>query len=293
MRPLTRLGLGFAVVGAIGLVVIGIAASQLPAYGAGALLFPSRHVTARPAPAHCVDQQFDGVGVRLTGWFCKSTASERKGTIVYLHGVADNRGSAMSAIEIFLPLGFDVVAYDSRAHGSSTGERCTYGYFEKRDLERVLDQVGATDVILIGHSLGAAVALQAAAIEPRVKAVVAASTFSDLRTVASERVSMFPAWWLGPAFTRAERDGQFVVDDVSPLQAAAAIAVPVLLIHGANDRDTLPAHSERVINALHVPKTLIIVPNAGHNDVLRAEVWKQIKSWLDVTRKNEHPPLRK
>ena len=39
-------------------------------------------------------------------------------------------------------------------------------------------------VVLVGASLGAAVALQTAAVDRRVSAVVAAETFSDLRTVA-------------------------------------------------------------------------------------------------------------
>jgi dipeptidyl aminopeptidase/acylaminoacyl peptidase len=40
------------------------------------------------------------------------------------------------------------------------------------------------------------------------------------------------------------------VDDVSPVRAAARITVPVLLIHGAADVETPPAHSERVRAAL-------------------------------------------
>lgn len=275
-----RLMIGTSVVGVLALIVAGIAVSQLPAIGAGALLFPSRHVNPRSTPHVCVDRRFAAVDITLDGWECRSTNTIRRGTILYLHGIADNRGSAVGAIERFVPEGFDVIAYDSRAHGTSEGDRCTYGYLEKRDLQRVLDQVGAGDVILIGHSLGAAVALQAAAIEPRVRGVVAASSFSDLRTIASERAFYFPKWSLGPAFARAESDGQFVVDEVNPARAAADISVPVLLIHGANDRDTLPDHSERVFRALAGPKQMIAVSGAGHNDVLRADVWAQIEGWI-------------
>jgi uncharacterized protein len=275
-----RLVIGISAVGILALILVGIAASQLPAVGAGALLFPSRHLNARARPVECHDRDFAMNGITLRGWQCQTTAPTRRGTIVYLHGVADNRGSAIGALETFLPLGFDVIAYDSRAHGASEGDRCTYGFFEKRDLQAVLDQVGADNVILIGHSLGAAVALQAAAIEPRVKAVVAASTFSDLRTIATERATMFPEWSLAPAFARAERDGKFVLDEVSAQLAAADIVVPVLLIHGESDRNTLPAHSDRVFRALRGPKKLITVTGAGHNDVLRADVWEEIKRWV-------------
>ena len=275
-----RFVIGTSVVGLLALIVAGVAASQLPAIGAGALLFPSRHVNQRIRPSVCVDRKFAAVDITLDGWECRSTNPVRRGTILYLHGIADNRGSAIGVVESLVPDGFDVIAYDSRAHGTSEGDRCTYGYLEKRDLQRVLDQVGARDVILIGHSLGGAVALQAAAIEPRVRAVVAVSSFSDLRTIATERAFYFPQWSLGPAFARAERDGHFVVDEVNPARAATDISVPVLLIHGGEDRDTLPAHSERVFRLLGVPKQMITVSGAGHNDVLRSEVWKQIERWI-------------
>ena len=74
-----------------------------------------------------------------------------------------------------------MVASDSRARGDSQGEACTYGFFEKQDLHRVMNTVGSGPVVLIGTSLGAAVALQEAAeSNPRVSAVVAAETFSNL-----------------------------------------------------------------------------------------------------------------
>ena len=273
--------IGGAAIALLLTIAIGVAATQLPAVGAGALLFPSRHVTMRQRPAACEDRTFSGTDVRLKGWQCKTSVMPARGTIVFLHGVADNRGSAVGIIETFNPLGFDVVAYDSRAHGESEGDRCTYGYYEKRDLQLVLDQVGATNVVLIGHSLGAAIALQTAAIEPRVRAVVAISTFSDLRTIATERASYLPAWSLGPAFARAEQDGRFIVDEVSPEKAAARITVPVLLMHGARDRDTLPAHSQRVFDALHSPKQLVMVPDAAHNDVLNGATLATIQAWLN------------
>ena len=51
-----------------------IAQSQLPMIGASALLYPSRRPSMRPAPEHCVERTFDGVGVRLSGWVCTADA---------------------------------------------------------------------------------------------------------------------------------------------------------------------------------------------------------------------------
>jgi hypothetical protein len=133
----------------------------------------------------------------------------------------------------------------------------------------------------MGGSLGAAVAIQGAVDDPRVSAVVAVETFSDLRTVATERAPFFfTRGTVAQAFEVAERQGHFDVDAVSPVVAAARIDVPVLVIHGDADRETPPDHSRRVFEALHGPKRLIMVPGAQHNGSLRPEIWDQIERWV-------------
>jgi uncharacterized protein len=270
-------------IGVVVLAAVAVAASQLPALGAGGLLHPlRRHVDALP-PDGCSETAFSGAGINLAGWKCRASGDQR-GTLVYLHGAADNRVSSVAAIQRFRPLGFDVVAYDSRAHGDSGGDVCTYGFFEKQDLRRVIDSLQAGPIVLFGGSLGAAVAIQAAADDPRVSAVVAIETFSDLRTVAAERAPFFfTRGTIAQAFRLAEHQGQFDVDAVSPVAAATKIAVPVLLIHGEADRDTPPDHSRRVFAALHGPKRLVMVPGARHNGSLRPEVWDQIERWVRDT----------
>jgi pimeloyl-ACP methyl ester carboxylesterase len=279
----TRISMVTAILVTLAAGAVAIAQSQLPMIGASALLYPSRRPSTRPAPRNCVERAFDGVGVRLSGWVCTADAVTHKPTIVFLHGVADNRDSGVSVIDRFRHRGFNVIAYDSRRHGRSEGSRCTYGFFEKQDLTRVLDQAGVERAILIGHSLGAAVALQAAAVDARITAVVAASTFSDLRTIATERAPMvFTRSLIDAAIVRAEHDGEFVVDDVSPLRAAMAITVPVFMIHGALDHETRPAHSERVFAALRGARQLLLLSHAGHDDTLRDEVWPTIERWIDA-----------
>ena len=268
-------------VATVAVAVLGVVVSQLPAAGANGLLHPARRSQSVKPPAGCDEAVFEGDGLTLRGWQCKG-ASPRRGTLVYLHGIADNRSSAVGVIERFGRRGFDVVAYDSRAHGESEGSVCTYGFSEKHDLRRVLDTVHSGPIVLLGTSLGAAVALQETATDPRVTAVVAAETFSDLRTVATERAPFFfTAGLIDRAFRIAEQQGRFEVDAVSPLAAAKQIRVPVLLIHGAADTETPSDHSRRVHDALPGPKHLILVEGAGHNQSLRAEVWGEIERWIE------------
>ena len=266
----------------VGVMVIAgvLACGQLPAIAAGGLLHPSRHRASGSAPPGCTDTTIQNAGITLEGWRC-AAEGERRGTIVYLHGVADNRASAAGVARRFTRRGFDVLAYDSRAHGSSGGSVCTYGYFEKEDLHRAIDVTSGRPVVLIGTSLGAAVALQEAPDDPRVAAVVAAETFSDLRVIAEERAPrILSQYVIQQAFALAEEQGHFVVDEVSPRLSARRITVPVLLLHGALDTDTPPSHSQRVFDALGGPKRLILVPGAHHNQSLNA-AWPDVEAWID------------
>ena len=277
-----RVGIGVGLIVAA-LIVIGVAVSQAPAVAAGGLLHPARHRHQQQIPDNCEPLAVSSADVILRGWRCEA-AQRSRGTVVYLHGIADNRGSAVHIIKRYLAKGLMVVAYDSRAHGESDGSACTYGYFEKGDLMRVLDTLEhRTPVVLIGTSLGAAVAIQAASKDSRISAVVAAETFSDLRTIARERAPwILTDGLIELSFRRAERDGHFEVDAASPLLAARDVRAPVLLIHGREDLETRPAHSERVMSALAGPKRLILVEGAGHNQSLQREnVWTEIDAFIE------------
>lgn len=107
------------------------------------------------------------------------------------------------------------------------------------------------------------------------------------RWVATDRAPFFlPGPILGKAFRVAEQRGGFSVDAVSPADAAARIRVPVLVIHGAEDDETRPVHSQRVYDALAGPRRLILIDDAGHNESLSGSaIWTEIDSWIEnVTR---------
>ncbi|HLA79377.1 MAG TPA: alpha/beta hydrolase [Vicinamibacteria bacterium] len=253
-----------------------------PEWGANAILHPWRKpLTQKPRrPYQNLSFRGEG-GILLKGWLIRSPAP-RRGLLVYLHGIGDNRGSGLGLSERLVPQGWDLLLYDSRAQGESEGEACTYGYFEKGDLSKALDAVGAGSAVLFGSSLGASVALQAASVEPRVRGVIAQSAFSDLKTVARERAPFFASRSdVEKALALAEAAGHFPVGEASPQQAAPKVRVPVLLLHGASDRDTPAAHSQRIYEVLPGPKQLILVPGAGHNDALAGEqTWRAIEAWL-------------
>jgi pimeloyl-ACP methyl ester carboxylesterase len=275
-----------------GLVALGLAAGvavlvhagYAPVeWGAAAILHPVRRPLTRHPSRPCESVEFSSEGARLEGWLFRAEG-ERRGLVVYLHGIADNRQSGLGVVERLVPEGYDVFTFDARAHGRSTGEACTYGYYERRDVGRALEVLGAPRAILLGHSLGAAVALQAAAVDRRVSGVVAASSFSDLPTIVRERSRWF---WLGrpyveAALARAGEEGRFPPAEASPVALAPRIVAPVLLLHGADDLKTPPDHSRRIAAALRCPHRLVVLPGVGHDEILgREEAWREIDAFLD------------
>jgi pimeloyl-ACP methyl ester carboxylesterase len=247
-------------------------------WGAAAILHPWHRPVLFEPDLPCETIAFESDGLRLEGWLFRAPAPQR-GLIVYLHGIADNRQSGLGVARRFVPLGYDVLAYDSRAHGRSQGDFCTYGYFERRDVTRALDAVGAKRAVLFGSSLGAAVALQAAAVDPRVIGVISQSSFADLPSIVRDRAPWYlPEAYVTAAIARAGERAGFPPSEASPVAAAARIHVPVLLIHGAADDETPCRHSQHIFDALAGAKRLLLVPGAGHNDVLaREEVWQEIE----------------
>jgi alpha-beta hydrolase superfamily lysophospholipase len=255
---------------------------RIPVWAAHGMLHPPRRTPPPETELAHEDLVLESGGARLVGWRFHAEG-ERRGLVVYLHGLCDDRREAIGLARKYTPRGFDVVAYDSRAHGESGGDACTYGPLEKLDLARILDREGILDrerggpVALIGGSLGGAVALEVAAEDPRISLVVAIAPFSDLHTLEIERAPWYAtASELEEAFRIGERECGLRVDAGSPVSAARRIRCPVLLVHGTADTDTPPSHSQRILAALSGRKRLILEPGLGHHDPLGTPTWEAI-----------------
>src|SRR4030095_7872693 len=100
------------------------------------LLHPPRRSPplAEPAIPH-EDLELRGEGVLLRGWRFRAQGP-RRGLVVYLHGFGDDRREGEGIARRFGPLGFDVIAYDSRAHGESGGAAGTDGGLAERERAR-------------------------------------------------------------------------------------------------------------------------------------------------------------
>lgn len=202
-------------------------------------------------------------GANLRAWLIQP-ARDNANAVILLHGMGDNRGGVIGYAQILLAAGYSVLMPDARAHGESGGTLATYGLQERQDIHQWVswleDRTHPRCVFGFGESMGAAQLLQSLAVEERFCAVAAESPFSDFREIAYDRMGqpLHVGPWLGEtllrpvvevAFLRAEQKYGLCMQQVSPEQALAGNHVPLLLIHGADDHNIPPRHSERIFQA--------------------------------------------
>lgn len=217
-------------------------------------------------------------GISLKGWYVHP-ANFNANVVVALHGITDNREGMAGFARLFLDHGYAVLLPDARAHGESDGELATYGVKESDDIRRWVSWIYGHEspqcVYGIGESYGAALLLQALAVEPRFCAVVVESPFSTAREMRYERVSgpLHLQPWFGRTLGRpvivsavAYARLRYGLDllQPSPLDGIRNSHVPVLLIHGMNDQSISPRHSVILAGAAPDHVQLWLVPKAGH-----------------------------
>ena len=215
-------------------------------------------------------------GVSLSGWLVAQKRNP-KGTVIYLHGVGDCKIGGLALARFLFNKGYNVLLYDSRHHGESGGQFCTYGFYEKRDVSTAIDylerrrDLKTGRVGIFGTSMGAAVAIQAAAIDNRIAGVVAEASFTDLRTIFVDyqtRIIKLPWHFLRNfAMSRSQVLANFKARLVSPIDDVARVKAPLLFIHGTKDSFIRYQYSKRLYENATGLKQLLLIEGADHNDV--------------------------
>jgi fermentation-respiration switch protein FrsA (DUF1100 family) len=208
-------------------------------------------------------------GVRIHGWYCPY--DNPRAFVLYAHGNAGNlshRAAVMRLLQSHLRA--SVLIFDYRGYGRSEGVPTVEGILNDSRAARTYlanqARINESDIILMGNSLGGAVAVQLA-VENAPRALVLESTFSSLKEVASHH---YPALaWLVPA---------------KKLNSASQIARfqgPLLQSHGDADRTIPFALGSKLFGAANEPKHFVRIPNGDHNDWLPDEYYRQLDAFLD------------
>lgn len=217
-------------------------------------------------------------------------------TVFVLHGVRGQKEDMLDWGQRLATAGYRAVLVDARGHGRSSGDFLTYGVVESRDLSQALDALTAQGLApgrvgVMGVSYGAATAVEWAGADPRVAAVVAVASFASLRAVIPGYAprfiplvgSLVPDFLLARAVDRAGRTGAFDPDAASPLLAVTRTRAPVLLLHGSEDTNISPFHSEMIHARAPDHSEVVIVDGADHENIMAdstGEVWRRSKAWF-------------
>jgi uncharacterized protein len=215
-------------------------------------------------------------GAELRGWKVRPHAPRGDWVLLY-HGVGDNRTGMLGYADLLLRHNYSLVMMDARAHGESGGDMATYGWKERFDTVAITDALYSSEKVhrlyAMGVSMGAALALQSAAVEPRIEGVVAEDPFASLREVSYDYGGLHFSPLLGKTLFRPAtiagmhamaKAGGFDPDHDSPQEAVAERPFSVLLICGTRDNIIPCRHAERIFSAASGPKELWIVPGARH-----------------------------
>jgi alpha-beta hydrolase superfamily lysophospholipase len=216
--------------------------------------------------------------IRLSGWFIPALGSTR--TVIVAHGYAQYRlheSASLPVATVLVQHGFNVLTFDFRGCGDSDGNRVTLGQDEPDDLLGAVDwlrhhfQGGSVSIGVLGFSLGATTALEAAARDQAdIHAVAADSAFSQLYPYVRNHADTWtnlPAFpfnalitWITP-----------LLEGMHPNRVDALAAVrqlphtALLFIAGTADTTISDANSQELYAAAASPrKALWLVPGGTH-----------------------------
>ena len=176
-------------------------------------------------------------------------------------------------IRICRRLGHNVLIVDQRSHGNSQGHAITFGVKERHDcrswVQYARERFGPeTPIMLYGVSMGAATVLMASDMDfgGSVRGIIADSPYSSpkeiiLKVCRDMHLPVRPAWPL--IYLSARLFAGFNPCECSAVEAAARSSLPILIIHGEDDR-FVPCEMSRAIAAARAGIYLHTFPGAGH-----------------------------
>ena len=228
--------------------------------GHGALLYvfqadyvylPDAYVGAVPELPYREVSIASSDGVVLSGWFIPGVSADR--AALYLHGNAGNMDCCLDLYRYINRGGLSVLALDYRGYGGSTGEVSEQGTYDDAAAawQWLLDE-GFVDVVLVGHSLGAAVAAELA-VSREPAGLVMLAPFTSIVDMGRLTYPWLPVGLLAEIHYPNDR---YLLDYSGPL----------LVMHGVGD-ETVPYDMGQRLHELAVSecKALVTLSVGDHN----------------------------
>ncbi|WP_439851843.1 alpha/beta hydrolase [Pseudomonas syringae] len=211
-----------------------------------------------------------GTAQNIHAWWWPAS-DKNAPAVLYLHGSRWNLTGQLFRIQQLKAQGFSILAIDYRGFGQSMGQLPSEKsvYEDARIAWARLKQLQPDPQrrLIYGHSLGGAVAVDLAAelgqntekdqTPIQARGLIIESTFTNLADVATAlaNTSLPVRWLLSQKF--------------DSLDKIADIHMPVLIVHGTDDRYVPSRFSEQLFDAAREPKRLLLVPGGTHNNSMQ------------------------
>ena len=195
-------------------------------------------------------------GIRINAWFVPAEQDGRsRKTLLVFHGNAGNLSTAVQRIELYRRLGFDVFMVDYHGFGKSGGTPDEKSlYFDAEAAWEYLTRdrsIPPGEIVIVGYSLGGAVASRVAELHPDASGLVLESTFTSLADIASDFFPFLPCRLIvGNAFNTRAR--------------LSAFAMPLLVVHGRGDQLVAYRHGEALFASYRGRKEFLRIAD-DHN----------------------------
>ena len=238
------------------------------------VFFPTAEVRYTPGDAGLAYEEVffpTSDGHSLHGWYIPG---ESDTTLLWFHGNGGNIGHRVDELAlVHARLGANVFIFDYRGYGNSEGSPSEQGIY--RDARAALaylktrPEPAQGQIVYFGRSLGAAVAIELAADQPPA-ALILVAPFASLGDMARIAYPFLPLnRLLGSRYNSVDRISQ--------------VHQPVLILHGDQDEIVPLSQGEKLLQAANPPKSIQVLPGAGHNDTYYAAgdiYWHALSEFL-------------
>ncbi|GMR11837.1 MAG: hypothetical protein BMS9Abin29_0022 [Gemmatimonadota bacterium] len=237
---------------------------------------PKRAIPHTPAdlPFEFDDLSFESDGRTLRGWMIYPSEPSGRGAAVVAHGWASNSGDVLPIAASVVASGHTAFVFDFRRHGrSDEAPRVTIADYRDDLVEAVgfvRKRLPNKRIIVVGHSMGGAASILAAAAGAPLDGIAIVASPADLveMTVEYLREGWWPGALLGPLIVPIlwmKAGGNRA--ELVPERRMALVTVPSIVIHPEHDKRVPRRHARRLADLAGCE--LRIVPDAGHVDILQ------------------------
>lgn len=231
---------------------------------------------------------------QLHGWFLPAQTPKPKGTVLFLHGNAENISTHIAAVYWLPAAGYQVFLYDYRGYGKSTGNVDLIDSIA--DVHQVIayllekPEIKGHPFFILSQSLGSAIAvnaIQAKRYQGKVHGFIIDSGFSNFRKIAREKLALSRLLWLFQWPLSLTITGQH-----NPADLIAGVSpIPVLVIHGSKDNIIPFSHGLDIYAAAAAPKAFMLVKDGDHIQFsLHASLRRCLVEFLEKASSAANPP---